>query len=550
LYENYQEIGIFGNQILNNIGNNIKCGNTLVSTDITSKYPHIVSDQEQLFRTNAFDYNSPDGFSKIFNAKGGFDYIVGNPPYVEVKNYNAEYPVMHQYIKDEYITTKNGKIDLAVAFIERAISILNDSGKLGLIVQRRFFKTDYGKKIREYISSTNLLSQVIEFESSKIFPNRVTYIATLILDKSKPANISFLKVNSEIEEIPHTLRSIKPVENDKTNFSIMPSSGLNQNPWNFEDADLLAIKSGLLLNHGKFGDFAKVRVGIQVLWDRAYHIKITSINANGTLTGSTHLEDDIILEIDACRPLMVNEKFYPFCSDETNTYVIFPYNVDSGQSESIPFNIFKSMYPLAGEYLEKHRDTICSNVETFDGENWHLFTRANNHQRVDPKILLPMTADDTFATITQNSLNYCDNANMFFIDVPDKSENSLYAVASIINSTLFSVLARSIALSQQNGYFKFNKQFIEPIPFPKNNFNANSELINEIASLAIDIKDAQEKYRSSSPRQKNAFKTILNTYWTKLDEKVYHLYDLTDEQISFFNDKGRNVNRLDILDRI
>jgi len=208
------------------------------------------------------------------------------------------------------------------------------------------------------------------------------------------------------------------------------------------------------------------------------------------------------------------------------------------------------MYPLAGEYLEKHRDTICSNVETFDGENWHLFTRANNHQRVDPKILLPMTADDTFATITQNSLNYCDNANMFFIDVPDKSENSLYAVASIINSTLFSVLARSIALSQQNGYFKFNKQFIEPIPFPKNNFNANSELINEIASLAIDIKDAQEKYRSSSPRQKNAFKTILNTYWTKLDEKVYHLYDLTDEQISFFNDKGRNVNRLDILDRI
>lgn len=549
-YENYQEIGIFGNQILNNIGNNIKCGNTLVSTDITLKYPQIVLDQEQLFRTNAFDYNSPDGFSEIFNTKGGFDYIVGNPPYVEVKNYNVEYPVMHQYIKDEYETTKNGKIDLAVAFIERAISILNDSGKLGLIVQRRFFKTDYGKKIREYISSTNLLSQVIEFESSKIFPNRVTYIATLILDKSKPDNISFLKVNSEIEEIPHTLRSIKPFENDSTNFAIIPSSGLNHNPWNFEDADLLAIKTELLLNHGKFGDFAKVRVGIQVLWDRAYHIKVTSINANGTLTGNTHLEDGITLEIDACRPLMVNEKFYPFCNDETTTYVIFPYNVIGGKSEDISFNIFKETYPLAGEYLEKHKASIIKNVETFEGEDWHLFTRANNHQRTYPKILLPMTANDTFATITQNPLNYCDNANMFFIDVPDKSENVLYAVSSIINSTLFSVLARSIALSQQNGYFKFNKQFIEPIPFPKNNFNTNRKLVNEISALAINIKEAQEQYRNSSPRQKNALKTMLNTYWTNLDDKVYRLYDLTDEQISFFNDKGRNINRLDILDKI
>jgi SAM-dependent methyltransferase len=548
--ENYQEIGLFGNQILNNVGNNIKCGNTLVSTDITVKYPQIISDQEQLFRTNAFDYNSSDGFSDIFNIKGGFDYIVGNPPYVEVKNYNVEYPFMHQYIKDEYDTTKNGKIDLAVAFIERAISILNDSGKLGLIVQRRFFKTDYGKKIREYISSNNLLSQVIEFETSKIFPNRVTYIATLILDKVEPSNISFLKIDSELEEIPSTLRSIQPFENDNTNFSTIPSSGLNQNPWNFEDADLLAIKTLLLDNHGKFGDFANVRVGIQVLWDRAYHIKVTSINDNGTLTGNTHLENDITIELDACRPLMVNEKFYPFCKDETTTYVIFPYHVENEESEIIPFNRFNETYPLAGAYLEKHKTTISDNVETFEGENWHLFTRANNHQRTYPKVLLPMTANDTFATVTQNPLNYCDNANMFFIDIPDKSESSLFAISGIVNSTLFSVLARSIALSQQNGYFKFNKQFIEPIPFPEENFINNNALVNEISVIAINIKQAQEQYRGSSPSQKNTLKTLLNSHWINLDNKVYQLYDLTDDQILFFNGRGRNINRIEILDKL
>jgi hypothetical protein len=550
-YENYQEIGIFGNQILNNVGNNIKCGNTLVSTDITEKYPLILSDEEQLFRTNAFDYNSSDGFSEIFETKDGFDYIVGNPPYVEVKNYNLEYPFMHQYIKDEYETTKNGKIDLAVAFIERAISILNNNGKLGLIVQRRFFKTDYGKKIREYISSRNLLSQVIEFESSKIFPNRVTYVASLILDKVEPENISFLKINSELEEIPSTLRNIRPFENDNTNFSTIPSSGLNQNPWNFEDADLLAIKTSLLENHGKLGDFAKVKVGVQVLWDRAYHIKVTSINDDGTLTGSTHLEEGITIEINACRPLMVNEKFYPFCNDKTSTYVIFPYDTSLEENTPIPFSEFNERFTLAGQYLTRNKDEIINNVETCDGEeNWHQFTRVQNHKAVYPKILLPMTANDTYATVTQNPLNYCDNANMFFINIPDKSEINLFAVSGIVNSTLFSVLARSIALSQQNGYFKFNKQFIEPIPFPKENFITNTLLVNEISVIAINIKQTQQQYASSSPRQKNTLKTLLNNHWTNLDNKVYQLYDLTNEQILFFNNRGRNINRLEILDRL
>lgn len=548
-YENYQELGLFGNQILNNVGNNIKCGNSLVSTDISLQYPEIEADQEQLFRTNAFDYNSRDGFAQIFEQNGGFDFIVGNPPYVEVKNYNIEYPFMHKYIKDNYDTTKNGKIDLAVAFIERAITILNNQGKLGLIVQRRFFKTDYGKKIREYISSGKLLSQVVEFETSKIFPNRVTYIASLILDKSEPEDVSFLKIDSDLEQIPSKLRSIEPFEVDNSNYTIIPSGGINKNPWNFEDAELLGIKTTLLQTHGKFGNFAKIRVGVQVLWDRAYHIKVQSINEDGTLTGNTHLENNITIEIDACRPLMVNERFFPFCKDETTTYVIFPYDTSLTENTPIPFNEFCERYPLAGEYLSRNKDEIIDNVETWeDQQKWHHFTRVQNHKAVYPKVLLPMTANDTYASVTQNPLNYCDNANMFFVDIPEKIDVNLYAVAGIINSTVFSVLARSIALSQQNGYFKFNKQFIEPIPFPKENFNNTPALVAEISELSKAIEQAQNQFENSSPRQKTVLRNSLETHWRNLDSKVYELYDLTAEQILFFNQRGRNVNRLQILD--
>jgi len=547
-FENYQELGVFGSKILNSVGENIKCGNTLISSDIIEKYPHILNNSEQLFKTNPFDWKSTDGFKEVFQTKGGFDFIVGNPPYVEVKNYNEVYPIMHRYIKEQYETTKNGKIDLSIAFIERGISLLNPKGKMGLIVQSRWFKTSYAKKIRHYITSNNLLSQVIDFKSNSIFKSRITYIALLILSKEPKYKIVFKKISQDREELPSTLRELAPYELNKSNFDTIPSEAFNQNPWNFEDSKLLAIKAKLLHKFESFGEFATVRVGIQVLWDNAYHIKVKSINDNGTLTGDTGLKKNITIEINACRPLILNRQFYPFCKDTTDTYVIFPYRIENGKSKPILFDEFSKRYPLAGTYLNSHKETIQNSVDTFENDEWHLFTRANNHQRVEPKVMIPMTANDTFANVTLNPLNYCDNANMFFIDIADKSENNLYAIAGVINSTLFSVLARSIALAQQNGYFKFNKQFIEPIPFPKAIFESNPTLIFKIAELSRTIQEKQETYKNAIPKQKNILKTILNRLWSQLDEFVFDLYELNHENRAFFLSKGRNIDRVEVLD--
>ena len=546
-FENYQELGVFGSKILNSVGENIKCGNTLIGSDIIEKYPQILNDEEQLFRTNPFDWDSADGFEEIFQTKGGFDFIVGNPPYVEVKNYNEVYPVMHRYIKEQYETTKNGKIDLSIAFIERGISLLNPQGKMGLIVQSRWFKTAYAKKIRHYITSKNLLSQVIDFESNSLFKSRITYIASLILSKESKSEVIFKKISQDREELPSTLIELAPYELDKTHFDTIPSEAFNQNPWNFEDSKLLVIKAKLLHKFGNFGAFATVRVGIQVLWDNAYHIKVKHINKNGTLTGDTGLQKNITIEIDACRPLMINRQFYPFCKDKTDTYVIFPYQIENGKSTPILFDEFSKNYPLAGTYLSSFKETIQESVDTFTDDAWHLFTRANNHQRIEPKVMIPMTANDTFANVTSNPLNYCDNANMFFIDIVDKSMNNLFAIAGVINSTLFSVLARSIALKQQNGYFKFNKQFIEPIPFPKVVFENNPTLVSQIAELSLTIQKNQETYKNAIPKQKNMLKTILNRLWSQLDELIFDLYELNQEDREFFLSKGRNIDRIEVL---
>ena len=159
-----------------------------------------------------------------------------------------------------------------------------------------------------------------------------------------------------------------------------------------------------------------------------------------------------------------------------------------------------------------------------------------------------MTALDTFATVTFSDRTYCDNANVFFIDIPQKDENSLYALSAVINSTVYSVLARSIANPQSNGYFKFNKQFLEPVPFPVSNFRENEQLKSDLTVIAKRIDELQTNYKSSSPTQQRSIARLLATQWNALDELCYQLYELTDADKAFFNDRGRNIDRIQTLD--
>ena len=145
----YENIGLLGSKILAGIGENIELGNTLVEGDIYVSEPDLMEDTEQLLLIRPYDITEGK-FSKVFELNCGFDYIVGNPPYVETKHYKGEAPIMHHYIRDHY-STYSGKADLSVIFMERCKKLLCKSGTMGLLVQKRFFGTEYGSKIRKFL---------------------------------------------------------------------------------------------------------------------------------------------------------------------------------------------------------------------------------------------------------------------------------------------------------------------------------------------------------------------------------------------------------------
>ncbi len=527
--QDYDVVGLYGSKILDGVGVNIKCGNTLVGSDVVTAFPSILKDPTELTNTNIFDWEAQ--FEAIAQ-KGGFDYVIGNPPYVEVKNYNVELPTMATYIKRRYRSSRNGKIDLAIPFIERGLEMLNDRGSLGFLVQKRFFKTEYGKGIRKFVSEGRLLREIYDYAETDLFADRITYVAILVCDKSHRQSESFTYTSS-IGNIPVTVPKLMATET----------------PWNFDDLGAQTMRLRKSAELGTLEDVCNIKVGVQVLWDPAYHILVEATD-DDYVYGRTALQDNLKIEKAACRVLLCNEKFVPLSKRPETTYILFPYDVNEGEVAEITFSEYTRRYPLAGAYLSRHRSQIEANVQTLPmrredldkDEYWHLFTRANNHNAVYRKLCIPMTTQNPQAAVVMREDAYCDNANMFFIQLEDNTDQHLYALAGVINSTPFAYFSKMIANPQQGGFFKFNKQFLNPVPFPVQAFTEMNDKILEVASIAKQI----EEYHSmmeTSPSRANRLTPALIELWRQLDIVCCDLYGFTDEETALFMSNPRNDHR-------
>lgn len=514
----FEDVGLLGSQILHGVGNNIKCGNSLVGSDIEQKYPALSENFIELQATNSFDWRN--SYPEVF-ANGGFDIILGNPPYVEVKNYNVSLPHMAMYIKDTFVSSRNGKIDLAIPFIEQGMRLLNETGRLGYIIQKRFFKTDYGKGIRKLLTDNKTLHSIYDFEETDLFKGRITYVAIMVCDSNKDNNAQVKYESSATDHVEY-----------------MPCDVLSATPWNFENVRLNAIRNHLTNSIGTLADVCNVKVGLQVLWNNAFQIIADSV-ADGLIYGHSAIDENICVELDACKPLICNEHFAPLTKRDYTTYALFPYEVsDNGDVTELSMSDMAATYPRATEYLNRHKNQILDAVESLPQKNgnynindhWHLFTRANNHGAVYQKIVVPMTAQYPQAAVITDTHVYCDNANMFFIQVPNGTEDQLYALSAIISSTIFNTLARSIANPQQGGYFKFNKQFLNPVPVPKDAFLNETADIKQLAIIARRIETLNQQIKNSNGMRIGGLVNSLNSSWAQLDSLCDRLYNITDEE--------------------
>ena len=135
-----KQLKLFEERALPSLHQNIKCGNSLIGTDIYADVQATLDNPDVVKRINAFDWVRE--FTEIMH-KGGFDVVIGNPPYVRQESIKE-----HKGYFQAHYATYHGTADLYVYFIEKGISLLRKGGLFSYIVANKWMRANYGKPLR------------------------------------------------------------------------------------------------------------------------------------------------------------------------------------------------------------------------------------------------------------------------------------------------------------------------------------------------------------------------------------------------------------------
>jgi Eco57I restriction-modification methylase len=210
---------------LQNLEATIKVGNSLID--------------DAAFTDNPFDWR--EAFATIF-AEGGFDVVIGNPPYVRMELLKPIKP----YLEKKYVVADE-RTDLYAYFFERGISLLKEGGRLGFITSSTFFRTGSGENLRKYLSDNVGIEAVIDFGDMQIFEGVTTYPAILTLRKPQDGgSLSFLKIDADLPKDLDAAFAAKATS--------MPRARLGTGSWQFEGDALARLRDKIIKGKKTLGE--------------------------------------------------------------------------------------------------------------------------------------------------------------------------------------------------------------------------------------------------------------------------------------------------------
>ena len=264
-----RQMALFNERVLPDLEKNIQCGNSLVGPDFLTANQLSLMDDDDFHRINIFDWR--EAFPSVF-ARGGFDVVVGNPPYIDsewMTKYRAE---ERTYCTEKYASA-SGNWDLFCVFIEKAMGIGANGGLVSLIVPNKLGSAAYAKQARNLLGRVNRLLAIRDYSSVDVFPVAV-YPVVFVAQKVAPGRTSV--EYQRMERSPNGLISIA----SRSKLKYSEHFGANRHTWAiFSDVN----SSGLLAKlaaHPVLGDVSDVSGAATVA--EAYEWKDLLSDLNGS----------------------------------------------------------------------------------------------------------------------------------------------------------------------------------------------------------------------------------------------------------------------------
>ena len=162
-------------RVLPDLDQNIRCGNSLIGWDYFKG--QMFPDEEEIQRVNPFDWQR--AFPHVF-AAGGFDAVIGNPPYIRQESLGEDKPY-YQSIYEVF----TGTADIYSYFIEKGIKLLAPGGQFSYIVANKWLRAKYGFKLRQWLK-TKCIEEITDFGDLPVFTGATTYPLILRVSNNPP----------------------------------------------------------------------------------------------------------------------------------------------------------------------------------------------------------------------------------------------------------------------------------------------------------------------------------------------------------------------------
>jgi type I restriction-modification system DNA methylase subunit len=566
-----QTMRLFHERALPNLSDNVKCGNSLIGPDYFAGM--LIPDADEMRRINALDWKKefPDAV-----RDGGFDAVIGNPPYVRIQTMKEWAPLEVEIYKELYKSARGGNYDIYVVFIEAGIKRLKATGRLGFIVPHKFFNAKYGEAIRGIIAGGRHLAHAVHFGDQQVFDGATTYTCLLFLNKAAVEECRFVKVNDlagwresltagdsndermeagdadpsteVVREAAASYSRRRRRPKDPTDEGVIPARKMTSAAWNFAVGKSAALFDRLAKMPLKLGDIANgIFVGLQTSADSVFLFKEFKAGRKGTtVVVSAELGESVLIESAILKRVIRSGSIGRYSAMPT-ALVLFPYEVKNNSARLYSPREMQGCFPLAWKYLVRNRDLLAGREHGKFRSAWHQLYPKNLAVWEQAKLMIPYMVTDLAAYLDRND-------NFYFVNVTtggfgitsDEKAGSLEYLCALLNSRLLDFYLKHVTTTFHGGYFAANKQFIEQLPVRPIDFSYTPDTSrhDRIVSMVNQVMELHHRAgRAKSDTEKAVIQRQIDSTDGEIEQVVYDLYGLTKEEIAILESKDKDTGK-------
>lgn len=420
-------------------------------------------EDKQEFNFNLFVGNSLEfDFHKVVDSFNGFDFVVGNPPYVCSRNIDDE----SKLLLKNWGVSSTGHPDLYIPFFEIGLKNLKSSGVLGYITMNTFFKSLNGRALRKFFSISEYPFSIIDFGDLQVFESRSTYTCICFITNRSNGCIRYKKVAK--------IGSLDYSRMQTISYNLLD----HHNGWNLQATEII---SRIEATGQPFQNTFRTSSGIATLKNNVFIFDYIKEDDDFYYIDSVYkIEKRVCLDVVNPNKLISNDDI-----ESIKRKIIFPYFYEGRFAKVIPEKKLRSLFPYTYQYLLDHK-SVLSLRDKGNGKylEWFSYGRGQGLEKNEFKLFFPH--------ISPNIPNYVlsDDDSLLFhngMALISDEERTLKLAKKIMQSRLFWFYIVSTSKPYGSGYYSLSKNYIKSFGIYDFSPRQVDYLINENSQSKVDI---------------------------------------------------------------